>query len=52
MLGVLFGDAEPEHVAVEALRGFLVGDPEKNMADACQLDHRKLSAPEPIEAPC
>ncbi len=27
VLGVLLGDAEAEHVAVEALGGFFVGDP-------------------------
>ena len=40
MLGVLLGDAEAEHVAVEALRRLLVGHPEKHMPDARQLDHR------------
>src|SRR6266700_8403135 len=43
VLGILFGDAKPQHVAVEALGRFLVDDPEEDMADTAQLDH--LSTP-------
>src|SRR6266446_10655432 len=43
VLGVLFGDAKPQRVAVEALGRFLVDDPEEDMADTAQLDH--LSSP-------
>ena len=52
VLGVLLGDAEPEHIAVEALRGLLVGDPEEDVADPSQFDHRNSPAPAQIEAPC
>ena len=39
MIRVFLGDPESEHVAVEPFRGLLVGDPEIDVADACQLDH-------------
>jgi hypothetical protein len=39
MIRVLLGDPEPEHVAVEPLRSFLVGDPQIDVPDAGQLDH-------------
>jgi hypothetical protein len=39
MIRVLLGDPEPEHVAVEPLRGFLVGDPQIDVAAAGHLDH-------------
>ena len=34
MLRVLLGNPKPEHVAVEALRSLLVGDPQIDVADA------------------
>jgi len=52
VLGVLLGDTEPEHVAVEAFGGLLVGDPEEDVADARQLDHQNSPVPAQIEAPC
>jgi hypothetical protein len=34
MIRVLLGNPKPEHVAVEALRSLLVGDPQIDVADA------------------
>src|SRR5436305_12102995 len=45
MLGVLLGDLEPEHVAVEALGGLLVDDSEEDVTDPSQFDHRNSPAP-------
>jgi hypothetical protein len=52
VFGVLLGDGEPEHVAVEALRCLLVGDPEEDVADTSKLDHRNSPAPAQIRASC
>ena len=39
VLGVLLGDAKPEHVTIESLRRFLVDDPQQHVADTAQVDH-------------
>jgi hypothetical protein len=52
VLGVLLGDAEPEDVAVEAFGGLLVGDPQQDVADTSQLDHRNSPASAQVGAPC
>jgi hypothetical protein len=42
VVGVLLGDPKAEHVAVEPLRGLLVGDAQQHMTDARKIDHRSL----------
>jgi hypothetical protein len=46
VLRVFLGDHKAQHVAVEPLRGLLVGYPEIDVADSLQLDH------EPLPRPC
>jgi hypothetical protein len=51
VLGVLLGDAEAEDIAVKALGRFLVGDPQQDVADTRQVDHRN-SPSSTDKAPC
>jgi hypothetical protein len=38
VVGVFLGDQKPEHIAVEPFGSLLVGDPQIDVADACQFD--------------
>jgi len=42
MIRVLLGDRKPQNVAIEPLRGLLVGDPQIDVADTLELDHTIL----------
>ena len=42
VIGVFLGDRKAQHIAVEALGGLVVGDPQIDVADGLQLDHGGL----------
>ena len=48
VIGVFLSDPEPEHIAIEALGGLLVGDPQEDTADAlevgCTIDPLRFRA--------